>query len=387
MKISLNGLSLAVAAALPFVSFSSVAMFNGADARGGAMGGTGVASAQYLTASFYNPAMATNYTKGDDFGMILPMIAAGVHDSDELYDKIDEFQKVNDRLSKNPSQETLEEWKQALLALDNGELDMEVITGASVALPNRYASANLFLKAQVASMVKTTIVESDLVTSDPDNLSSSVQGVAGGTVDMGVTLAREFAMPFQGHRLSVGVSPKFQKIMALNYMASVSEFEDSDFDLDDREEDNTFNLDVGLAYKPAQNLTVGLVVQNLLKQELETNISRGTKATFLVEPKYTAGVAYENGWLLVAADLDLNKQRYFTGEDYETQFARAGIELDAWRWVQVRAGYSHSMTDFSQDMLTAGLGFTPFGLFGLELAGQYGEDEHYGVAAQLAFMF
>lgn len=387
MKTSLKGLSLAVAAALPFISFSSVAMFNGADARGGAMGGTGVASAQYLTASFYNPAMATNYTKGDDFGMILPMVAAGVHDSDELYDKIDEFQKVNDRLSNNPSPETLEEWKQALLALNNGEVEVDARVGASVALPNRYASANLFLSAQVASMAKANIVESDLVTPDPDNLASSVQGLAGGTVDMGITLAREFALPFQGHRLSIGVSPKFQKVMALNYLAKVSQFDDNDFDLDDRNEENTFNVDVGLAYKPANTVTFALAAKNLLEQELDTNVSQGTKATFLVEPKYTAGMAYDNGWFLLAADLDLNKQRYFTGADYETQFARVGVELDAWSWVQLRAGYSHSMTDYSEDMVTAGLGLTPFGLFGLELAGQYGEDDHYGVAAQLAFMF
>ncbi|PSW05007.1 conjugal transfer protein TraF [Photobacterium lipolyticum] len=387
MKTDLKGLSLAVAAALPFVSISSLAMFNGADARGGAMGGTGVASAQYLTASFYNPAMATNYAMSDDFGMVLPVVAAGVHDSDELYDKVEDFQKLNNRLGNTTSLQELEEWRDALLALDKGEVEMEVITGASLALPNRYVSANLFLKAQVASMVSANIAESDLVDPDPDNLNSNVQGLAGGTIDMGMTLAREFALPFQGHRLSVGVSPKLQKIVALNYLASVSDFDENEFDLDERKEDNAFNVDVGFAYRPSDNLTFGLAAQNLIKQELDTNISRETKATFLVEPKYTAGLAYDNGWLLLAADLDLNKQRYFIGADYETQFARVGIELNVWQWVQVRAGYSHSMTDYSEDMLTAGLGFTPFGLFGLEVAGQYGEDEHYGVAAQLAFMF
>jgi len=72
---------------------------------------------------------------------------------------------------------------------------------------------------------------------------------------------------------------------------------------------------------------------------------------------------------------------------YKAQFARLGVELDAWHWAQLRAGYSHSMTDYSKDMLTAGLGFTPFGLFGVDIAAQFGEDDHYGVATQFVFMF
>lgn len=364
-------------------------MFNGADARGGAMGGTGVASAEYLTASFYNPAMATNYIKGDDFGLILPMLAVGVHDSDDLYSEVEDFQDLNDNLSDNPSPQELDEWRNALRDLDNKEVDMDVLAGASVAIPNRFVSANLFLKAQIASMAKANVEESDLVNPNPntEDLDSTVQGLAGGTVDLGLTLAKEFALPIPGQRFSVGVSPKFQKVLALNYLASVSDFDDDDFDIDDTEEATAFNLDLGVAYKPANNLTFGLAAKNMIKQELDTNVSHGSVATFLVEPQYTAGAAFDNGWLLVAADVDLNERQFFSESDYKTQFARVGLELDAWRWAQLRVGYSHSMTDSAEDMLTGGLGLSPFGAVGLDVAIQYGEDDHYGIGAQLAFMF
>lgn len=389
MKITKKGLSLAVAAALPFVSFSSVAMFNGADARGGAMGGTGVASAEYLAASFYNPAMATNYTQGDDFGMILPVVAIGVLDSDDLYSEVEDFQDINDRLSDNPSEAELDAWRNALRDLDNKEVDLDVIVGASVAVPNRFASANLFFKAQVASMAKANVVESDLTnpTPNPDDLDSTVQGLAGGTMDLGLTLAKEFALPIRGQRISVGISPKFQRLYSLNYLRSVSDFDEDDFEIDDAAEATEFNLDLGLAYKPSNYFTVGLAAQNLLKQELESNVSRGTQATFLVEPQYTAGVAFDNGWLLVSADVDLTEKQYFRESNYKTQFARVGLELDAWRWAQARVGYSHSMTDSTEDMLTGGIGLTPFGAFGLDIAAQYGGDNHYGASAQLVFMF
>ena len=44
------------------------------EARGDAMGGVGVVSANFLTAPFYNPALVAIYRRNDDFVMILPSI-------------------------------------------------------------------------------------------------------------------------------------------------------------------------------------------------------------------------------------------------------------------------------------------------------------------------
>lgn len=387
------------------LSTSSTAAFafNGADARGGAMGGVGVASANYLAAGFYNPALATNYKGNDDFGLMLPSVSFSAHDADDLYHKIDHFQEVNDRLFpegdlgnyKEPSNADKTEWKDALNALDNGQIQLDVQAGIAVAIPNHYVSATVFTKAQVSAFVTTYINPDDLKDKNIDNddydPKSTVKGLAGGTADLGIALAKSFNLPFKDQTISVGFSPKIQKIYAMKYIDTVSGFDDSEFDAGkDHTEKTAFNIDLGIAYKPLETVTIGLAAQNVIKQSLETNVPISshlkdkdkTTATYLVEPKYTAGVAYDNGMFTVAADIDLNKQRYFEESSYETQFAHVGAEFNVWDWAQLRAGYSISMTDYAKNMVTAGIGLKPFGAFGIDLAGQYGEDNNYGASLQ-----
>lgn len=44
------------------------------EARGDAMGGTGVASAHYSAAALINPALLTRHDHSDDFSLILPAV-------------------------------------------------------------------------------------------------------------------------------------------------------------------------------------------------------------------------------------------------------------------------------------------------------------------------
>lgn len=48
--------------------------------RSDAMGGTGVASAHYLSAPLMNPALLARYSQTDDFGLRLPAIGAQITD-------------------------------------------------------------------------------------------------------------------------------------------------------------------------------------------------------------------------------------------------------------------------------------------------------------------
>ena len=379
-------LSAVTCALLSIYSPSVLAAANGADARSAAMGGTGVASANYLEAGFYNPALAVNYNNNDDFGLILPTVGVAVNDKNDLINNIDNFKDVYDRMGTTHISE--KEWQDSLKALDNSKLDGEVNVGLAVSIPNKYISMNLFTKAQVNMLIVTDISDHDL-NLDPndanniDQLTSTVTGFAGGTADLGIALAKSFDLPFDGQTLAVGISPKFQKILALKYQDTPAGFDESDFNAEDEYvEKSTFNVDFGLAYKPATNVTVAFAAQNIIKQELDSNISHGSSITYLVEPKYSLGVAYDNDLLTVAFDIDLNKQRYFEQLDHETQFARIGAEFDMWQWAQLRAGYSLSMTDYANSMVTAGIGFKPFGVFGIDLAGQYGEDNNYGASLQ-----
>ncbi|KDM92409.1 conjugal transfer protein TraF [Photobacterium galatheae] len=411
MKIKLQGLSLAVAAALSVSAFSSQAAVNGADARSVGMGGTGVASASYLTAAFYNPALVAHYQQSDDFGVLLPAVGISVHDPDDLNQKVDDFQKVNDQLEAAidnshgapVSDALVNEWKAALLAMDEGKLKADISVGAAVAVPNRYLSMSLFTQAQIVSLAKANIDPADLAgvdgtnPPDMDNLQSDVLGIAGGIVDVGLAMGKSFDLPMVSlpeQKVSVGFSPKIQQLIAVSFQNTVSQFDDSDFDFEEEYRDDTaFNLDVGLAYQPIPAVTVGFSGRNLFKQELETNTptspagktEKFTAKTLLVEPKYTLGVAYSNSWFTAAADVDLNEQKYFKEFDLATQYARFGMELNGWDWVQLRAGYSLSLTDSAKDTMSAGLGLSPFGVMGVDLALQYGADNNYGAALQFAF--
>ena len=74
------------------------------------MGGTAVASADYLSAGFSNPALLTHYSDADDddWGLMLPNVYVFANDRNNLLDSIDGFTQ---------SFETLEDGLGGLLSL------------------------------------------------------------------------------------------------------------------------------------------------------------------------------------------------------------------------------------------------------------------------------
>ncbi|AJR06484.1 type IX secretion system membrane protein PorP/SprF [Photobacterium gaetbulicola] len=372
------------AAGIAMVSLSlpAAASTTLSDTRSVGMGGAGVASANYLTASFHNPALATQNKTHDRFGMILPVIGARVYDGDDLHDRVDAFQDLNDQLASNPDLE--EQWRAALLDLDNDRIDGDANIGMVIAIPNRVVSTNFFVSSNVTAILTTDIDESDL--ENKEIVNSNAQGVVGGTVDIGFTFAKEFI--FLDRDLSLGISPKFQQILTYNYQDNIDSFDDDDFDFSaDYVDKSAFNADLGAAYALSRNVMLGLSAQNVFSQSLKTNISNGTQATYEVKAQYTAAFAYNHPRFTVAADVDLNSKQPFKEKSYKTQFARIGFEADAWRLAQLRLGYIHSMTDYADDVITAGIGLKPFGKFGLDIAAMYGEGDNYGASAQLVFHF
>lgn len=59
------------------------------EARNDAMGGTGVASSNYLAAALANPALMTRHDGSDDVGLILPGVGAQISDPDNLRDGLE----------------------------------------------------------------------------------------------------------------------------------------------------------------------------------------------------------------------------------------------------------------------------------------------------------
>lgn len=68
----------ALVVALAACSTSALAATNPTDARANAMGGVGVASGDYLSAGFHNPALAA-LDPDSAFGVLIPYIGAPVY--------------------------------------------------------------------------------------------------------------------------------------------------------------------------------------------------------------------------------------------------------------------------------------------------------------------
>ena len=71
----------------------------------------------------------------------------------------------------------------------------------------------------------------------------------------------------------------------------------------------------------------------------------------------------------------------------DSQYVRAGAEFDAFGWLQLRVGAQFDFEDTTEDLLTAGLGFSPFDVFHFAIAGMLGEDDTYGAVLQTSVTF
>ena len=88
------------AASLLLCGFAHAQYF---EARNFAMGGAGVASSHYLAAGWANPALLTNCTETDRFGMILPTVGVLANDKDGLLKDVEDFVDELDRLEASGS--------------------------------------------------------------------------------------------------------------------------------------------------------------------------------------------------------------------------------------------------------------------------------------------
>ena len=105
-RFTLSFLTLALGA----VSSAAMAVPYAFEARQEAMGGTGVASARYLSAPLYNPARLAFSNADDDVGILLPVVGAEVYDQDDLSGQVDDlsdsydaYQNAYDAYQANPS--------------------------------------------------------------------------------------------------------------------------------------------------------------------------------------------------------------------------------------------------------------------------------------------
>ena len=338
-----------------------------ADARGNAMGNTGVASADYLTAPFYNPALVADFKDNDDFGI---MLSAGItaNDEDDTLTMIDDLQSSIDDSDTGAIDEYLSE-------LEGNKLSVNVGVGLAVAIPTKLVSANLFVRGYTEIFAVTDIDTTDYTKSYVDLL-------AFGYGEMGLALAKEFKIA--GERVSFGVTPKFQKMTTYAQHVSVETFDIDDYD-ESKNTKNAMNIDLGAAWYK-DNFRAAIAIKDLFSQTI-TAASTGVSDAYKLNTQVTLGGAYSSDYFTAAIDADLTKQTRFEDQDDDTQFVRLGVEGNAWGWAQLRAGYEIDLQGTLDNSITAGIGLSPFDLFSLDLAGSYAGDNQFGASLGLAVTF
>lgn len=382
-------------------SFSYLSLVVGIAAAQGVMAGetfngklNGVgrttASADFLSASV-NPALTTRYHESDDFGF---NINAGLlaSDKDDLVDTADKISDLLEELENKIANAVATPGDVFNITDKMNELNgktMSTQMGASINLgiPNQFLSATLVVNTSVklgAGFNYNTQDEAYLldavVTGDDelDDLQSTVNAQGYAITEVGIALGRVFDLPAIGE-IGLGITPKMQRIDLIDYSATPKDFDDSDFDADQyTTEETKFNLDIGATKTFGNNIYTAIAVENVIpvKMTSKTNID------FKLNPTFVTAFGYDNGFLAVGIDIDLNARKGF-GRLGDNQYARAGIELDAWRWAQLRVGFQHDLKGNDEDLVTAGIGLSPFDMINLDIAGMYGSDNTYGAALQI----
>ncbi|ENQ5770900.1 conjugal transfer protein TraF [Vibrio fluvialis] len=359
-----------------------------ADARGNAMGNTGVTTSDYLLAPFYNPALTAVYRDRDSVGLLVPALGANVRDSDESLSTIDDLQSSIDQFEAAgvgaATQENINQLNGYLDDLaDDKPFAVSGGAGIAVALPMNAVSLNFFARGYAEILADSSIAANTGNTaSDVETRyqNSYVNMLAFGYSEYGVAVAK--LLTLQGQQIAIGITPKIQELRTYKEVVTVQDFDLSDYD-QSKTSKNAFNLDIGAVWL-IDNFRAGIAAKDLISQEIKTY---DDQSSYTLDPQVTVSGGYVTDFLALAIDWDLTKQKRFKGVDDDTQFLRFGVEGNAWGWAQLRAGYEIDLESTLDNSITAGLGISPGDLVSVDLAANYAGNYQYGLSANLAFTF
>ncbi len=388
MKV--NKTTLAVLCAINTISFSALAV----DARSQGMGNTGVATSEYYLAAFHNPALGAHFGEKDDFALLLPSVRVGMHDKDDVIQTIDDANDVYDRLDGGSTNLADAQLLSKYMDDLEGTAPIKVDAGLNllVAIPTNVVSVSLFANAYT-EVIATTLVDSKgdgYDSANPNDVigrfdNSEVKFAAFGVSEIGLSFSKEFQI--YGQDVSFGISPKYQQLLTYAAQDNIEDFDIDDYE-DSEVSDSAFNVDLGMAWR-SDAWRAGLVVKNLISNEISTNYSSNSAQnyTYELKPEAALGLGYTNSFFTAALDVDLTKKTRFKELDDDTQFVRLGVEGNAWNWAQLRAGYEIDLQDTMDNSITAGIGISPFDVVNLDIAGSYAGEGQFGASASLAFTF
>ncbi|MDK9738069.1 conjugal transfer protein TraF [Vibrio sp. D404a] len=373
----MNKTTKLLATSIALASLPATAANYAIEARGDAMGGVGVVSANFLTAPFYNPALVAIYRRNDDLGMITPSFGGSYNDPDDMKSNID---AVLDATSST-------EINNALNKLDGNQANFDLGGVVAFALPNQFVAANAFAKVYTESFATPDVHTTG---TDQQKLElSTVSAVSVGVAEAGISLAKY--QTFMGQHLSFGVTPKLQRIYTYNYIADINNYDLSDV-RENGEGNTAFNIDAGALWFFGP-FRVGFSATNLIARDIETkdttrtissggtNKVVGGKYSYKLEPVYTVGAGIVADYFTLSVDYDINEAEKFTSFDDNEQMIRVGTEVDILRQLKLRGGYYKNLAySDSEGTITAGVGISPLNLFQLDISANYTNENAMGAS-------
>jgi hypothetical protein len=391
-----------IAIAVGVLSVSNIALADNFNARIAGMGGVGVASSKYDTASSTNPALLTNYGEKDDIAIILPSVGLEASDKNDVIDAIDDIPDFYDDLEDaidagdtSSANDFKDKIISRLIDVDGSPITVDAGVGLSVSIPNDFVAIAVSASgnAELAGVINfdandESVINSAIFNEDSDeleNIDSGVIAIGAVVQELSVSFAKEFEA--YNYKYSIGISPKYQSVETFLYQELVSDADQDDFDSNQfTTDDSNFNIDIGAALFLNDNVTIGLNIRDLISQEYDTTNFTGISDTYELNPLVTTGIAYDTEMFTIAFDIDLTKTEGYSLID-DSQMARIGAEFDAWGWAQIRLGYRHDIKDTRDDVATIGLAFSPFNVFHIGLTASAGENETYGAGIELKATF
>ncbi|ACE85486.1 conjugal transfer protein TraF [Cellvibrio japonicus] len=363
-------------------------LYNG---RLSGMAGAGYVTGGYSDGVLLNPSLVASHGAKDDFALVINAGALG-SDKDDLIDGLDDLVDFTDYLQSatNLTEADADELKRLMANVDDKTLGATFGASTVLAIPNSIISAALILKATGTVGLLANIDDSDYeliddrtnTNFDPEDLQSSVIGRGVVVKELGVALAKNVS-PSDDYQLLVGITPKRIEVDTIVYEATVADYDEDDLDADDYTiTGKTSGLDAGITYIKG-NLRYGLTISNLSSKKFKS-IAEGE--TFELATRTTAAIGYTGDWYKAEASVDLDAVPTF-GLGGDTQIFRAGVEVSPLSWLQLRAGIQRDLEDTLPDAYSVGIGFSPFNVINIDLAGYSGSDETVGGAVQLGLRF
>ncbi len=388
---------------LSLIAYASIAVsasameFQVLGAKAASMGGAGIATSPSSLAAYNNPALLANNPEkftihigagiglkdtgagkavGDlsdvDFSGVMDLIEG---DADDYYNNITSPNFANDI-------ETIKDARDIIMGMDQKGFQLNPTVDVALSFGSFgtgvFVTSDIGAKANVDQTRRNLIFEGGdgryydlenltIYNTNAEYTASSLQyAVESGSTSLDVIGLAVAEVPLAyGHAFdtplgSLAIGGALKLMAGKTFYQNVNI--DSDNALDDFDKNvqdsTTFGVDLGLALKPLQSLTLALVGKNLNTPAFDIAAAAGG-GEYELEPMVRAGAAYKpNNWIELAVDADLTENKSVAA--YNTQYVGGGVNLDL-SVLELNVGLMRNLSanDVAGMIYTAGIATGP----------------------------